>query len=216
MFPTSFLSSTCTPSRKTIRKGHQNFAHFFPSLKNGISVGCESHLETECCYLLEYDHEITRYHAQPHCFKWSDAGKDFCYTPDFFVHCADSSYYLLEVKHDFEHLEERYRDKLDSFSVLCRDQGWDYRQWSRMQIRGHANLDTLKYLYSRSHHIDAADKFFFGEAAQQIKWPVTLGHLINRLPQFSINLFCHQLFYRALRADLRQTVTLDLLIEGLA
>ena len=75
MFPMTLFNSTCTPCRKIIRKGHQNFAHFFPSIKNGISVGCESHLEAECCYLLEYDRDITRYQAQPHSFEWADAGK---------------------------------------------------------------------------------------------------------------------------------------------
>ncbi|QTD31735.1 TnsA endonuclease N-terminal domain-containing protein [Pseudomonas fluorescens] len=214
MFPAMLSSSTGTPCRKTIRKGHQNFAHFFPSLKNGLSVGCESHLETEGCLLLEHDLAVRTYYAQPHCFKWTDAGTEFCYTPDFLVHCVDGSFYLLEVKHDFDHLEEHYRDKLNTFAELCGERGWTYRQWSAAQIRGHANLETLKYLYSRAHHIDPADKFFFGEAAQHINMPITLGRLLAQLPQFSLNLICHQLFYRALRADLRQTVTLDFLIDG--
>ncbi|HVI41352.1 MAG TPA: TnsA endonuclease N-terminal domain-containing protein, partial [Anaerovoracaceae bacterium] len=185
-----------------------------PSIKNGISVGCESHLETECCLLLEHDREVRRYNAQPHRFEWSDAGMKYSYTPDFLVYCTDGSFYLLEVKHNFEHLEETYRDKLLSFTEQCENSGWVYRQWSIAQIHGHSNIDTLKYLYSRCHHIDPADKFFFGEAAQRINWPTTLKQLMSQLPQFSPNLICYLLFHRILRADLTQSVTLDFLIEG--
>lgn len=214
MLPTAHSKSPSTPSRKILRKGHRNFAHFFPSLKNGVSVGCESHLEAECCYLLEYDREITRYYAQPRCYQWVDAEKKYRYTPDFLVHCHDGSSYLIEVKPNFVHLEETYREKLDSFSLLCRERGVIYQQWSRAKIQSHTSLNTLKHLYSRSHHIDAADKFFFIEAAQHINWPITLGQLIHQLPQFSINLLCYLLFYQALRADLSQPLTLDFQIDG--
>lgn len=215
MFPNTLSNPTCTPCRKIIRKGHRNFAHFFPSIKNGISVGCESHLEAECCFLLEFDRDIARYHPQPHSFEWADAGKNYFYTPDFLVRRTDGSFYLLEVKPDFGHLQDSYQDKLESFSTCCRNQGWSYQQWSAAKIRDQENLDTLKQLYSRSHHIVAADKFFFTEAAQNVKWPITLGQLIKQMPQFSINLICHFLFYQALQADLSQAVTLDFLIDGL-
>jgi len=215
MFSTTFSSSPLKPSRTILCKGHRNFANFFPSLKNGVSVGCESYLEAECCLLLEYDRDVTRYHAQPHCYEWIDAEQHYRYTPDFRVHCIDGSSYLIEVKQDFEHIKQTYKDKLVSFSELCRNHGWLYQKWSMAQIQSQVNFDTLRYLYSRSHHIDAVDKFFFIEAAQQIKWPVTLGQLIEELPQFSINLLCHLLFFQTLAADLHQSVTLDFQINGI-
>jgi len=215
MLAMSNSNSPMSPSRNILRKGHRNFAHFFPSLKNGVSIGCESYLEAECCYLLEHDREITRYFAQPKCYEWMEAEKKFRYTPDFLVRCSDDSSYLIEVKHSFIHLEEAYQEKLDSFSLLCRNRAMYFHQWSRAKIHSHSSLSTLKQLYSRSHHIDTADSYFFIEAAKHIAWPVTLAQLIHQLPQFSINLLCHLLFYQVLQADLSQPLTLDFLIDGI-
>ncbi|HCF6118221.1 TPA: TnsA endonuclease N-terminal domain-containing protein [Pseudomonas aeruginosa] len=213
----SLATLPCTtnrPSRQIIRKGHRNFAHFFPSIKNGRSIGCESFLESEYCFLLEYDREVVCYHEQPHCFDWRDAEQKYRYTPDFLVHRRDGSCHLIEVKIDFDHLNETSRQKLASFSAYCQKRDWTYQQWSMADIHNHSNLDTLKYLYCRAHHIDAADKFFFAKAVQHFEWPITLGQLLHTLPQFSTNLVCHLLFFQILHADLKTAISLDLQIDG--
>jgi hypothetical protein len=47
----------------------------FVSSKNRCSVMCESSLEYDCCYHLEYSDDVVRYESQPKGYRFSYQGK---------------------------------------------------------------------------------------------------------------------------------------------
>ncbi|WP_315905288.1 TnsA endonuclease N-terminal domain-containing protein [Vibrio fluvialis] len=59
---------------------------------------CESSLERDCCYHLEYSKDVLSFQSQPEGFYYSSGHKRYSYTPDFLVRNQDDSEYFVEVK----------------------------------------------------------------------------------------------------------------------
>jgi hypothetical protein len=70
----------------------------FVSAKNGCTIMCESSLEYDCCYHLEYSEDVVSYCSQPKGYKYTFNGVSHSYTPDFYVVYRDGSTGFIEVK----------------------------------------------------------------------------------------------------------------------
>ncbi|MCG6400061.1 Tn7 transposase TnsA N-terminal domain-containing protein [Vibrio fluvialis] len=59
---------------------------------------CESSLERDCCYHLEYSKDVLSFRSQPEGFYSSSGHKRYSYTPDFLVRNQHGSEDFQEVK----------------------------------------------------------------------------------------------------------------------
>jgi len=201
------------PARHSPRRGRQNFIVYFPSLKNGRSMECESVLESAYCIWLEHDPQVVKYYTQPHTFTWTDDGQHYRYTPDFLVVLTHGDSYFTEVKLDFSKQRQSRLATLDSFHALCLQEGWTFKRLDQQHITGSTRFHTLQALYSRSStHTEQRQEYFYHYVKQR-KWPTTLGDLIQDDAAPDTGTIFYNLFTRRLRADLTQRLTLDLVVN---
>lgn len=84
---------------RNIRKpsGNKN-GYKFASTKNRCTIMCESSLEFDCCYHLEYSKDVVSYRSQPQGYQFPFNERNHPYTPDFFVQYKDGTSCFIEVK----------------------------------------------------------------------------------------------------------------------
>lgn len=134
--------------RKVVTRSSCHFRGYFPSLKNGHSVGWESQLEGGFFRLLELSPCVRSYEAQPTWEKFNVDGSLVKYAPDIRAFLMDGSEWWFEVKPKTELLIRRVKQKLDaakihfsasgrSFSVVT-----DALIWSEPSAR---NLHRILY-----------------------------------------------------------------------
>ena len=84
---------------RNLRKPHPNKNIFkFSSLKNLNVVMCESTLEFDACFHLEYSPEISKFESQPTGIEYQDGPRVRRYTPDFKITKENNAVEWLEVK----------------------------------------------------------------------------------------------------------------------
>ncbi len=112
----------------------------FFSFKLNRIVECESLLEMNFCYLLEFDKDVVEYEEQPETFILNG----FRYTPDFRVVYANGATEFVEVK-PFCKVPE-YREKFRLIENHLREKGFRFRVWTEEDFNP-VYLDNLKFLY---------------------------------------------------------------------
>ncbi|WP_417446115.1 TnsA endonuclease N-terminal domain-containing protein [Kangiella sp.] len=98
-FKELFNRETYTPGhwqghRKLMKGKKSKRITMFASRKNGFSMPCESSLEKNYCYHLEFDDAVKEYRTQGIQF---DTG-DIKYTPDFILRTTHNTYKVVEIK----------------------------------------------------------------------------------------------------------------------
>jgi hypothetical protein len=119
----------------------------FVSSKNRCSVMCESSLEYDCCYHLEYSDDVVRYESQPKGYRFSYQGKEHPYTPDFLVHKKDGTSYFLEVKPLSKTFSSEFQDMFRQKQAVAIALGTSLLLVTERQIRDSAYLANLKLLH---------------------------------------------------------------------
>ena len=112
----------------------------FFSFKLNRIVWCESLLEMDFCYLLEFERDVVEYEEQPETFVLNRSR----YTPDFKVVYADGAVEFVEVKPSCKVL--RYREKFRLIENYLREKGFRFRVWTEEDVNP-VYLDNLKFLY---------------------------------------------------------------------
>ncbi len=70
----------------------------FISVKNDVVIMCESSLEFDTCFHLEYNPDVVCFKSQPTGFEYTLEGTPHRYTPGFLVSYYHSQANLLEIK----------------------------------------------------------------------------------------------------------------------
>ncbi|MDW6092513.1 TnsA endonuclease N-terminal domain-containing protein [Vibrio rhizosphaerae] len=129
----------------------------FVSAKNGCTIMCESSLEYDCCYHLEYSDDVVRYESQPKGYRFSYQGKEHPYTPDFLVYKKDGSSYLLEVKPLSKTFSPEFQDMFRQKQAMATALGTPLLLVTERQIRDGAYLANLKLVHRYNGCIENAE-----------------------------------------------------------
>ena len=128
----------------------------FDSLKTGDTHMCESTVETDFCYWLEFDPLVKSYEAQPvKIFYKNEKGRKIKYVPDFHVtYTKDGEiekgrkFTLFEIKErwDLDENKEKYALKFKAAESYCKEQSTLFEIRDDSSIRT-PRLKTYKFLY---------------------------------------------------------------------
>jgi hypothetical protein len=155
----------------------------FDSLKTGDTHMCESTVETDFCYWLEFDPLVKSYEAQPvKIFFQNDKGRKTKYVPDFRVNYTKEGelvkgrkFTLFELKERWE-LEE-FRDELapkfKAAELYCKGKKSQFEIRDDHSIRT-PRLKAYKFLY----------RYLSKESIPKIK--IDLMHIAHRLETFKV------------------------------
>jgi hypothetical protein len=132
------------PVRKITNRGYKKRVSKFPSVRLKKIVVCESPLELDFVYLLEYSG--AKYEGQPLKIRFYAGGKMLTYTPDFFVTIKDRKL-LVEVKPASKVGQEKYQTLFRIVSQICRREGYEFFVITDLTIRIQPRLRNIKLLY---------------------------------------------------------------------
>lgn len=142
------------PARKIKPSAVKNIFKF-PSTKSFVTLSrwnyqmvlVESMLEKDFCFHLEANSDVLHYYPQPKSFEVnSELLKNRKYTPDFEVHFHDGRKAYVEIKKNFDSLDELYLHKLERAADEMRQTGHEFLFVDESQIRIQPLLDNLRKL----------------------------------------------------------------------
>jgi len=131
--------------RKITNTGGMKLVSKFPSVKLGRIVRCESPLERDYVYLLEYS-KAQFYEEQPLRIRYYLDGERRRYTPDFLVKTDDKKL-IVEVKPEHAVLKDEYQTLFGIVSQICRQEGYVFVVVTERMIRIQPRLNNIKILY---------------------------------------------------------------------
>lgn len=126
----------------------------FASSKNRSVILCESSLERDCCYHLEYSKDVFSFQSQPEGFYYSSGNKRCPYTPDFLVRNQDGSEYYLEVKPLAKTFSEDFKHSFALKRIAAQHQGKPLVLVTDKQIRNGVYLENLNLIHRYSGLVD--------------------------------------------------------------
>lgn len=131
--------------RKITKAGGRKLVSKFPSVKLRRIVRCESPLERDYVYLLEFG-RAKFYEEQPLRIRYYLDGKRRRYTPDFLVTVGEKKL-IVEVKLESVALKKKYRTLFAIASQICRREGYVFVVVTEKMIRVQPRLSNIKKLY---------------------------------------------------------------------
>ncbi|HHC7267570.1 TPA: TnsA endonuclease N-terminal domain-containing protein [Vibrio parahaemolyticus] len=126
----------------------------FVSAKNGCTIMCESLLEYDCCYYLEYSDDVVSFCSQPMGYQYRFNGVLHSYTPDFFVEYRDGSTALIEVKPLKMAFEPGFREMFQCMQAEALNLKTQLILVTDRQICSGLYLENLKLLHRYSGCIE--------------------------------------------------------------
>ena len=155
----------------------------FDSLKTGDTHMCESTVETDFCYWLEFDPLVKSYEAQPvKIFYQNDKGRKTNYVPDFHVTYTKQGeieksrkFTLFEIKErwELEELKNELAPKFRAAELYCRDKKSKFEIRDDHSIRT-PRLNAYKFLY----------RYLSKESIPKVK--IDLMNIAERLECFKV------------------------------
>jgi len=115
---------------------------------------CESSLEYDCCYYLEYSDDVVCYQSQPKGYRFPYQGKEHPYTPDFLVYKKDGTSYLIEVKPLSKTFSPEFQDKFRQNQIVANELGTSLLLVTDRQVRNDVHLNNLKLVHRYSGCIE--------------------------------------------------------------
>lgn len=126
----------------------------FASSKNGEMILCESSLEFDTCFHLEYSKDVVSYLTQPTGFYYEFEGKSPPYTPDFLVKFLNGSQCFWEVKPRIQAQEVSFQDKFSAKKCAAAELGYKLNLVTDRQIRLNPILNNLKLIHAHSGYYE--------------------------------------------------------------
>lgn len=155
----------------------------FDSLKTGDTHMCESTVETDFCYWLEFDPVVKSYEAQPvKIFFQNDKGRKTKYVPDFHVNYTKegetekgckSTLFEIKERWELEELKEELVPKFRAAELYCQDKESKFEIRDDYSIRT-PRLKAYKFLY----------RYLSKESVPQVK--IDLMNIARRLETFKV------------------------------
>lgn len=131
-------------ARKIQSSRVKNFSKF-PSLKKGEPIYCESLLECDFCYLAEIDPDVLYYCEQPFTVIYYRDGKEYRYTPDFYLKKKDGNY-IVEVKPKEKADSKEWKELFDIVAPILEEGGYTFVVVTDVEIRREPRLTNVKIL----------------------------------------------------------------------
>lgn len=123
----------------------------FASRKNRSTIMCESGLEFDACFHLEFSSSIVAFESQPKGIEYVLDGKVRRYTPDFRVVKSSGEIEFIEIKPERIHSSEKFRNEFEQKKVAYSQIGYKLILVSEKQIRNQHLLSNLKTLHRFSN-----------------------------------------------------------------
>ena len=120
----------------------------FSSPKNNDMILCESRLEFDACFHLEYSKDVISFSSQPTGFYYELDGKNNPYTPDFLVHLRDGSRQYWEVKPRHVAQKPEFQLKFMAQQSAAIALGETLNLVTSRQIRLNPILNNLKLMHA--------------------------------------------------------------------
>ncbi len=133
--------------RKLLKGKTSKKISMFPSLKNGFSLPCESTLENNYCYHLEFDLAVKEYRTQLLQLEIDD----FLFTPDFFVLTKSNGIKIIEIKPESDLVHPKIALRLSKVKDFCYNQGLHFSIVTEGITNQQPLLNNYQYLYRASH-----------------------------------------------------------------
>ncbi|MEI8612161.1 Tn7 transposase TnsA N-terminal domain-containing protein [Enterovibrio sp. Hal110] len=140
----------------TINKPHAKNHNFkFISVKCNDIIPCESPIEFDACYHLEYHPDVQSFESQPFCFEYQLEDGVHSYTPDFLVTMKNGKKSLQEIKRSRFGLTPEYLHTFEAMQKGSEAIGFPLHLVTERQIRKGFILDNLKLIhrYAGSKHV---------------------------------------------------------------
>ena len=119
----------------------------FVSRKNRSTVMCESGLEFDACFHLEFSPSIASFESQPTGIEYQADNKVRRYTPDFKIVKDTGVIEYIEVKPERIHSTKKFRDEFEHKRAAYSALGFKLILVSEKQIRSDILLSNLKILH---------------------------------------------------------------------
>ncbi|TPE46572.1 hypothetical protein FJM67_15975 [Maribrevibacterium harenarium] len=123
----------------------------FASRKSHSTIMCESGLEFDACFHLEFSPTIAAFESQPHGIEYLVDGKVRRYTPDFKVVKNTGEIEYIEIKPERIHTTEKFRNEFEKKRAAYSELGYKLILVSEKQIRNQHLLSNLKTLHRFSN-----------------------------------------------------------------
>lgn len=145
---------------RNLRKPSANKNIFkFSSFKNAGTIMCESSLEFDACFHLEYSSSIISFESQPIGIEYQMNGKIRRYTPDFKIVKDTGEIEFIEIKPSKKLTSLVFREAFECKRSAYKMKGFKLLLVTDKQIRSTPLLDNLKVInrYSSSSLSDVHD-----------------------------------------------------------
>jgi hypothetical protein len=132
-------------SNRNLRKPSPNKNIYkFVSRKNSSTVMCESGLEFDACFHLEFSPSIISFESQPTGIEYQADDKIRRYTPDFMVVKSTGEVEYIEIKPERVHSSQEFREDYEGKRAAYAALGYRLILVSEKQIRSDKLLSNLK------------------------------------------------------------------------
>jgi hypothetical protein len=155
----------------------------FDSIKTGDTHMCESTVEADFCYWLEFDPLVKSYEAQPIKIFFKNAkGRRTRYVPDFNVSYTKdgvrekgrtSTFFEIKERWELDECKDKLAPKFKAAEIYCRENGSHFEIRDDQSIRI-PRLNTYKFLY----------RYLSKESIPKVK--VDLMNIAERLETFKV------------------------------
>ena len=119
----------------------------FVSVKMRRMIHCESPLERDYCYYLEFDPRVKRYQEQPLAIEYVFDGKLHHYFIDFQVEYEDRKTRLVEVKYLREIKSEENLRKFAAATDYAEEHGMEFVVVTEQDLHEGSRLENMIHIY---------------------------------------------------------------------
>ncbi len=195
--------------RSPVRRVATGRRHFvtgsYLSIKNGFGVAWESKMELLAFHHAEVATEVVNYYPQPHTWVVQTGDEQFRYTPDLALHLADGRIEIVEVKSEYDDLDDPdYTAKLRFAAQLCRQAGWSFRLVTRSELEAPPLRDAVDTIQAaRRTSVTSADVAMISELCMRTR-DVALDALLAAYddPKAGLKKACALVVRRIIEIDL--------------
>jgi len=200
--------------RKISNTGTRKVILKFASYKNKRTVWCESQLEGDYPYWLEFDRDVDGYEREPFRIYYFRDGKEHYYTPDFQVRRKNKTQ-IVEVKYEEEAETEECQRLFTIASDACDRMGYEFLVVTEKDIRIKPKLNNLKILYRYARVNFDSEMLYHVKDYFSVRDRLVLREAESHLAVYSITrpVLLSMVFHGFLYIDLMQPITKDSVLE---
>jgi hypothetical protein len=203
-------SSICEAVSFRTHRQYKRTAGHFISCKMKTSVWCESVLQRDFMYWLEFDPDVVSYTTSTEPLKYYDKGKEKLYYPDFqIIRHQKKQIVDLQLQKAIE--SKKYRRLYPLLYNVCRDAEWEYTALTELQVQQKPILSNIKLLYRYARENFSIDEYENCLSILKSTVPASLSEICELLNCQNIrkNVLFKLLFYSFVEINLKESINLN-------